>query len=56
MLDTLRKRCDFVTAAADAVGLTNVSTLWMRAEDAGKDPQLREVPLVRSACYAANPD
>lgn len=43
MLDTLRKRCDFVNAAATAVGLTNVKTLWMRAEDAGQDPKLREV-------------
>ena len=43
MLDTLRKRCDFVKAAAIAVGLTNVETLWMRAEDAGNDPLLREV-------------
>lgn len=45
MLDTLRKRCDFVNAAATAVGLTNVKTLWMRAEDAGQDPKLREARL-----------
>ena len=45
MLDTLRKRCDFVNAAAIAVGLSNVKTLWMRAEDAGNNPMLREVRL-----------
>ena len=43
MLDALRKRCEFVDAAAERVGLTNVRTLWMRAEDAGRDPTLREV-------------
>ena len=43
MLDALRKRCEFVSAAAVRAGLTNVSTLWMRAEDAGRDPTLREV-------------
>ena len=43
MLDALRKRCEFVDAAAGHAGLTNVSTLWMRAEDAGQDPTLREV-------------
>ncbi len=44
MLDALRKRCEFVDAAAERVGLANVRTLWMRAEDAGRDPTLREVP------------
>ena len=43
MLDALRKRCEFVDAAAELCNLANVRTLWMRAEDAGKDPTLREV-------------
>ena len=43
MLDALRKRCEFVDAAAERAGLANVRTLWMRAEDAGRDPTLREV-------------
>jgi 16S rRNA (guanine527-N7)-methyltransferase len=50
MLDALRKRCEFVDAAAGRAGLTNVSTLWMRAEDAGQDPTLREVTAAVALC------
>lgn len=42
LLDALRKRCDFMGAAAKQVGLGNVATLWSRAEDAGRDPAHRE--------------
>ena len=48
MLDALRKRCEFIDAAAERAGLANVRTLWMRAEDAGRDPSLREVCLTIS--------
>ena len=51
MLDALRKRCEFVDAAAERCDLANVRTLWMRAEDAGRDPTLREV---RSRCLAGS--
>ncbi|KAL6756103.1 S-adenosyl-L-methionine-dependent methyltransferase [Haematococcus lacustris] len=42
LLDSLRKRCDFLRLAADKAGLSNVEVVWARAEDAGRDPQLRE--------------
>jgi rRNA small subunit methyltransferase G len=43
MLDALRKRCGFMEAAAERMGLANVTAVWARAEDAGRDPQFREV-------------
>ena len=35
LLDTLQKRTTFLADAADACGVSNVTTLWSRAEDAG---------------------
>lgn len=43
LLDSLRKRCSFVEAATQQVGLTNVKVVWARAEEAGQDLQHREV-------------
>jgi 16S rRNA G527 N7-methylase RsmG len=43
MLDALKKRCGFMEAAAEHMGLANVTAVWARAEDAGRDPQFREV-------------
>lgn len=48
MLDALKKRCGFMEAAAERMGLANVTAVWARAEDAGHDPQLREVPARRT--------
>lgn len=36
LLDTLRKRCDFLQQVADRLGLTNVNVVWSRAETAGQ--------------------
>lgn len=43
LLDTLRKRCDFLAAAAEHAGIMNVQPLWSRAEDAGRKPEHRQV-------------
>ena len=42
LLDSLRKRCDFVRAAAERLGIGNVAVLWGRAEALGQDPDHRE--------------
>lgn len=42
LLDSLRKRCDFMVKAAGEVGVSNVSVVWRRAEEAGRDSELRE--------------
>jgi 16S rRNA (guanine(527)-N(7))-methyltransferase RsmG len=42
LLDSLRKRCDFLKGAATMLGLANVDVVWSRAEDAGRSPQLRD--------------
>lgn len=41
-LDSTAKKLGFVSATAKKLGLTNISTLNMRAEDAGRDKALRE--------------
>ena len=52
LLDSLRKRCNFVEAATQQVGLQNVKVVWARAEEAGQDFQHREVS---PACLVACP-
>jgi len=42
LTDSLRKRIEFAAFAADALGLKNVDALHSRAENAGRDPALRE--------------
>ncbi|MEW5312026.1 MAG: hypothetical protein WDW38_003690 [Sanguina aurantia] len=42
LLDSLRKRCDFLKKAIELMGLTNVEVVWSRAEDAGQDPVHRQ--------------
>ena len=42
MLDSLRKRCDFVQSAVVSMGITNAETLWGRAETLGQDAAHRE--------------
>lgn len=43
LLDTLRKRCDFLRAAAEQCGASNVEVVWSRAEDGGRNPVHRDV-------------
>ncbi len=43
LLDSLRKRCDFLREAAARAGLTNVEVVWCRAEEGGQRPELRQV-------------
>ncbi|PNH00601.1 Ribosomal RNA small subunit methyltransferase G [Tetrabaena socialis] len=42
LLDSLRKRCDFLRQAAAVAGLTNVEVVWCRAEEGGQRPDLRQ--------------
>lgn len=42
LLDSMRKRCDFMEATTSKMNLTNVKVIWSRAEDAGQDLKLRE--------------
>ncbi len=42
LLDPLEKRLDFLAQVAGELGLTNVTLLHSRGEDAGRDPALRE--------------
>jgi len=42
LADTLKKRVDFLSETVKTLGLTNVATLWIRAEDMGRDPKYRE--------------
>ncbi len=42
LLDSLRKRLDWLAETADSLGLSAVRTLHARAEEAGRDPELRE--------------
>ncbi|WIA21622.1 hypothetical protein OEZ85_000804 [Tetradesmus obliquus] len=42
LLDSLRKRCDFLQATADMLGLDNVTVVWARAEEGGRKAELRD--------------
>lgn len=42
LLDSLQKRCNFNAAATSAADLSNISIEWARAEDAGRNPLLRD--------------
>ena len=50
LLDTLRKRTDFVTQAAARSGLHNTRALWARAEDAAQQPEHRQVRVCVCVC------
>jgi 16S rRNA (guanine527-N7)-methyltransferase len=36
LLDSMKKRCDFIEQTTTKMGLTNVKVVWSRAEDAGE--------------------
>lgn len=42
LIDALGKRVDFLNMVIDKLMLTNIKAIHMRAEDAGRDDQLRE--------------
>ena len=42
MLDSLRKRCDFVQGAVASLGVNNAESLWGRAETLGQEAEHRE--------------
>jgi 16S rRNA (guanine527-N7)-methyltransferase len=42
LIDSLGKRTDFIMEATEKLGITNVSALHARAEDAGRNTELRE--------------
>lgn len=42
LLDAQEKRCNFLRAVKDELGLDNVTVIHARAEDAGRDLKLRE--------------
>ncbi|MCR5432486.1 MAG: 16S rRNA (guanine(527)-N(7))-methyltransferase RsmG [Lachnospiraceae bacterium] len=42
LFDSLRKRVDFLSEAVSDLGLNNVKLMHTRAEDAGRDPSLRD--------------
>ncbi len=42
LLDSLQKRLTFIDGVLEALSLKEIETLHSRAEDAGKNPQLRE--------------
>jgi 16S rRNA (guanine527-N7)-methyltransferase len=49
VLDSLQKRCTFVSAAVEAMGLENVDVVWSRAEDAGRNEMYREKFTIATA-------
>ncbi len=48
-IDSTAKRTDYVRRASELLGLTNVVTVTMRAEDGGKSPEYRELFDVATA-------
>ncbi|MDO5028160.1 MAG: 16S rRNA (guanine(527)-N(7))-methyltransferase RsmG [Bacillota bacterium] len=42
LLDSLKKRLNFLDSVIDQMDLKNIHTIHMRGEDAGKDPKMRE--------------
>ena len=42
LMDSLGKRLKIIDEIAGKLGITNIETLHIRAEDGGRDPQLRE--------------
>ena len=42
LMDSLKKRIDFLNEAAEYIGISDIKTFHLRAEDAGKDEMFRE--------------
>ena len=42
LIESMRKRCEFLSAVRETLGLPNVRVLCVRAEEAGRDTTLRE--------------
>ena len=42
LIESMRKRCEFLSAVRETLGLPNVRILCVRAEEAGRDRALRE--------------
>ena len=54
LLDSLEKRLNFLRAVCNELGITDVSFVHSRAEDAGKDPSFREKYDIAAARAVAN--
>ncbi|MGE5483640.1 MAG: 16S rRNA (guanine(527)-N(7))-methyltransferase RsmG [Ignavibacteriales bacterium] len=55
LLESVRKKCEFLESVVRALGL-EAAVVWKRAEDAGRDPSLREMfDAVVSRAVAAMP-
>eukprot|EP00850_Spirogloea_muscicola_P019971 SM000203S06147 [mRNA] locus=s203:88992:91068:+ [translate_table: standard] len=54
LLDSLQKRCVFLDHVVERAGLTNVRVRWGRAEDLGRDPDLRDAHDVAVARAVAS--
>ena len=56
LIESMRRRCDFLEEVRESLGLGNVTVLCARAEDAGRDGKLREsFDLTVSRAVAAAP-
>eukprot|EP00798_Chlamydomonas_sp_ICE-L_P011260 gene11260-18886_t len=56
LLDSLRKRCDFLKKAVELAGLKNVDVVWCRAEEGGQRPELRhsyDIAVARAVADSA---
>ena len=42
LIESMRRRCEFLSAVRERLGLANLSILCIRAEEAGQDKNLRE--------------
>ncbi|HSK69320.1 MAG TPA: 16S rRNA (guanine(527)-N(7))-methyltransferase RsmG [Candidatus Limnocylindria bacterium] len=52
LLDARRKRCDFLSNAAERLGLENVRVLWGRAEDMARPPHREAYDLALARAVA----
>lgn len=56
LIDSLEKRLAFLDEVIEKLGLTDIETIHLRAEDAGRDKKLRDnVDLVTARAVAAMP-
>lgn len=43
LLDSTKKKCNFMQAAIEEIGLSNAEAVWGRAEEMGRQQQHRQV-------------